>query len=134
MAVYVGVAEAARDRAIEILMKRGVSPSAQRLLGVADQNLATADWTLRGILDDIGDDPTPNEALFVTAMLGKKTIAESARAAVDVLMDAVGGAAYSRRLPIERAWRDMRAAPFHPLSGEQTLLSAGALAIGAPLL
>lgn len=134
MAVYLGVAEAARDRAIEILKKRGLSPSAQRLLGLADQNLATADWALRGILDDIGDDPTPTEALFVTAMLGKKTIAESARTAVDVLMDAVGGAAYSRRLPIERAWRDLRAAPFHPLSGEQTLLSAGALATGQPLL
>jgi acyl-CoA dehydrogenase len=128
------VAEAARDQAVQILTKRGVSAGAQRLLGEADQNLATASWVLRGIIDDIGDQPTPTESLFVTCMLGKKSIADHARTAVDLLMDAVGGAAYSRRLPIERAWRDLRAAPFHPLNPEQTLMSAGAQAVGAPLL
>jgi acyl-CoA dehydrogenase len=133
MAVYLGVAEAARDRAVDLLGSRA-TPSSQRLIGEADQHLATASWTLRGIIDDIGDHPAPTEALFVSTMLAKKAIADHSRAGVDLVMDAVGGAAYSRRLPIERAWRDVRAAPFHPLNGEQTLLTAGAHALGQPLL
>jgi acyl-CoA dehydrogenase len=135
MAVYLGVAEGARDRAVELLLGRSsVAAGAQRLVGEADQLLVTADWALRGMLDDIGDHPDPTDALFVRTMLGKKAIADSARTAVDRLMDALGGMSYSRRFPIERAWRDVRAAPFHPLTGEQTLMSAGALALGQPLL
>ena len=45
-------------------------------------------------------------------------------------MEAAGGAAYSRRFPLERALRDLWAAPFHPLTGEQTLRIGGAAAMG----
>ena len=40
--------------------------------------------------------------------------------------------ATSRGPPIERAYRDIRAAKFHPLTPEDTLVHAGRLALGQP--
>ena len=45
-------------------------------------------------------------------------------------MEAVGGSAYSRRSPLERAYRDVRAGTFHPLPPEKTLQFAGGLTLG----
>ncbi|UDY34216.1 acyl-CoA dehydrogenase family protein [Dermatobacter hominis] len=133
MAVYLGIADRARAEAVALLAERpGASddPGTQRLVGEVDQQLATADWVLRGLVDELGDDVAPTPAQFTRVMLAKRSITGSVRAAADRMMEAVGGAAYSRRLPLERALRDLWGAPFHPLTGEQTLRIGGAAAMG----
>jgi acyl-CoA dehydrogenase len=47
-------------------------------------------------------------------------------------MDVLGGRAYFRRSPLERAYRDVRAGTFHPFTPEMTLAYAGKLALGDP--
>jgi alkylation response protein AidB-like acyl-CoA dehydrogenase len=42
----------------------------------------------------------------------------------------LGGRSYFRSSPLERAWRDVRAGTFHPLTPEATLAYAGQLALG----
>jgi alkylation response protein AidB-like acyl-CoA dehydrogenase len=42
------------------------------------------------------------------------------------------GRAYFRSAPLERAYRDVRAGTFHPLTPEATLAYAGKLALGDP--
>jgi alkylation response protein AidB-like acyl-CoA dehydrogenase len=47
-------------------------------------------------------------------------------------MDVAGGAAYFRTSPIERCYRDVRGAKFHPFTPEQTLIHAGKVSLGLP--
>ncbi len=42
-----------------------------------------------------------------------------------------GGAAFYRRSPLERAYRDVRGGPFHPLTPEDTLTLVGQRALSA---
>ena len=42
------------------------------------------------------------------------------------------GRRFFKGSPIERAYRDIRAAKYHPLTPEQTLIHAGRLALGLP--
>jgi alkylation response protein AidB-like acyl-CoA dehydrogenase len=48
-------------------------------------------------------------------------------------METVGGAAFYERSLLERAYRDVRGGPFHPLPPEKTLQYAGRLALGQPV-
>ncbi|WP_414635964.1 hypothetical protein [Actinophytocola sp.] len=47
-------------------------------------------------------------------------------------MDVLGGRSYYRRAKLERAYRDVRAGAYHPLTPELTLTYAGKLALGDP--
>jgi acyl-CoA dehydrogenase len=133
-AVYLGVAEAARDRVIE--MARGSSkaadPAVQRLVGLLDYKLRVARWALCGALQEIGDDPVPSMDKVVVAMQAKRAIAQEAVSACDVAMEVLGGASYFRKLGIEQAARDVRGVMFHPLTPELTLFHAGKVALGLP--
>jgi alkylation response protein AidB-like acyl-CoA dehydrogenase len=42
------------------------------------------------------------------------------------------GSAYYRTSPIERCYRDVRGAKFHPLTPEESLVHAGKVALGLP--
>jgi acyl-CoA dehydrogenase len=133
-AVYLGVAEGARDRALELL--RGSSktedPVIQRLVGLIDYRLRTARWALFSAMAENGDDPEPSMDNVVRTMQAKRVVAEEAVAACDLVMEAVGGASYFRKTGIERAVRDVRGIVFHPFTPEATLIHAGRVALGLP--
>jgi acyl-CoA dehydrogenase len=96
-----------------------------------DAKLRVAWWALLGALDEMADFvPTP--AAMATLMLAKRQVVTDAIAVVDLAMDVLGGRAYFRRSPLERAYRDVRAGTFHPFTPEMTLAYAGKLALGDP--
>ena len=66
-------------------------------------------------------------------MAAKREIALAGIEVCDLAMEVAGGAAFFKGSPIERCYRDIRAAKFHPLTPEQTLLHAGRLALGLPV-
>jgi acyl-CoA dehydrogenase len=133
-AVYLGVAEGARDRAIALVSgtAKAADPSVQRVTGLLDYKLRVARWALLGALDQIGDDPEPSMENVVIAMQAKRAVAEEAVSACDVAMDVTGGAGYFRKVGIEQAVRDVRGVRFHPLNPDQTLVHAGKVALGQP--
>jgi alkylation response protein AidB-like acyl-CoA dehydrogenase len=47
-------------------------------------------------------------------------------------MEVAGGSAFFKGSVIERSYRDVRAAKFHPLTPDRTLLHAGRLALDLP--
>lgn len=49
---------------------------------------------------------------------------------VSLAMDLLGGRSFFRRVGMERAFRDVRAGAFHPLTPEITLSYAGKVALG----
>jgi alkylation response protein AidB-like acyl-CoA dehydrogenase len=80
----------------------------------------------------IGDDPQPSMENVVAAMAAKREISIGGIEVCDVAMEVAGGGSYFRTSPIERCYRDVRGAKFHPFTPEQTLLHAGKVALGLP--
>lgn len=131
-AVYLGVAEAAYAEALGSAAARPEDPSVQRTVGLMRHKLQVAEWALDGALHVIGDDPTPSHDRFLAAMTAKAEIAHAGIEVVDLAMDVSGGPAFFTGSVIERAYRDVRAAKFHPLTPEATLLESGRQALGVP--
>ncbi len=66
-------------------------------------------------------------------MAAKREIALAGVEVCDIAMEVAGGAAYFKGSTIERCYRDIRAAKFHPLTPELTLIHGGRLALGLPV-
>lgn len=140
-AVYFGVAAAARDEAVCRVLQRkdgdgrplAEDPTVQRQVGLMDCKLRTAWWSLLGALDELGDNYALDDRTVGAVMIAKRQIVTEAVAVVDLAMSVVGGSAYFKRSPLERAYRDVRAGEFHPINPERTLLHTGRSALGQPV-
>lgn len=141
--VYYGIAAGARDEAMRVITKRqnGSGESATedaaitRTVGLMEYKLRTSWWALAGSLNELADDYqyTLDEATVSTGLLAKRCLVTEATEIVDLAMEAVGGSAYFKRSPLERAYRDVRGGKFHPLPPEKTLQFAGRLALRQPV-
>jgi alkylation response protein AidB-like acyl-CoA dehydrogenase len=131
-AVYLGVAEAAFAAARSAASTRASDPIVQRQVGAMGHRLRVAEWALEGALAVVGDDPTPSAELYDAVMTAKREVALAAIEVCDRAMEVAGGAAFSKGSIIERAHRDSRAAAFHPLTPEATLVHVGRRALGLP--
>jgi alkylation response protein AidB-like acyl-CoA dehydrogenase len=130
--VYLGIAEGALAHAIEIAAARASDLTVQRQIGLATHRAKVAAWALDGALAIVGDDPQPSLETLQAVMTAKREIALAGIEITDLAMEVGGGASYFRGSPIERAYRDIRAAKFHPFTPEVTLLRGGRLALGVP--
>jgi alkylation response protein AidB-like acyl-CoA dehydrogenase len=133
-AVYLGVAEAARDHAVAAIDETDKvhDVSIQRMVGLMEHKLRTCGWALDGALGVVGDDPAPSEATVAAVMSAKRTIAVEGVEVCDLAMEVAGGSAYFRTSPIEQCYRDVRGAKFHPLTPEQTLVYTARVKLGLP--
>ena len=66
-------------------------------------------------------------------MAAKREIALAGIEVCDLAMEVGGGPAFFKGSVIERCYRDIRAAKFHPLTPELTLVHGGRLALGLPV-
>lgn len=124
-AAYLGVAAGACDEAVRL-----AKPGAVRQVGEMRSRLRVALWALLASVDEIGEDPAADEATLETVMLAKRHAVDEARTVVDLALEVAGGSAFFRGSPIERAYRDVRGGPFHPLTPEATLELVGRRALG----
>lgn len=129
---YLGVADSAAAAAIEAVADRAADPGIQRQVGLMQHRLRVASWAQDGALAVVGDDPAPSMDTVAAVMAAKREIAIAGIEVCDIAMELAGGRAYFKGSPIERAYRDIRAAKFHPLTPEQTLVHSGRLALGQP--
>jgi len=119
--VYLGVAEAAYEAA-----KACAKPGTERELGLMRHRLQVASWALDGAIAVVGDDPEPSPANVEAVMIAKREIALAGIEVCDLAMDVAGGSAFFKGSVIERCYRDIRAAKFHPFGLEETLRRLGA--------
>ncbi len=125
-AAYLGVARGACEEAVRLLARKGrPSAAAVRQVGEMQARLRVARWALLAAVDEIGDDPAVDDATLATVMTAKRHVVVEARAVADIAMEVAGGPAFFRASPIERAYRDVRGGPFHPLTPEATLAFVG---------
>jgi alkylation response protein AidB-like acyl-CoA dehydrogenase len=127
--VYVGVAEAARDLALEVATKRRDDPTIQRLVGEMENELTAARLALRHMLDVAARGPMGAETTGQT-LIGRTLVANAAIKTVERAMEAAGGAGFYRGLGLERLFRDVQGARYHQVREPAQLLYAGRLALG----
>ncbi len=113
-AVYLGVAEAARERALGIVKRRRSDLHLLQLVGELENRLAAARvahhaWVRLGETAQPGAQATA-EALTYRTLVGEAVL-DTASAAMDV----AGGAGYFRANGLERLFRDAQGARYHPL-------------------
>lgn len=129
MSVYVGLAEAARDKAVALAQARKPSPDIDRAIGEMETELAAARLALGDMLACAAADE-PGAAATNRIMTGRTLVARGAIAAVEKAMAAVGGAGFYRDAGLERIWRDVQAARYHPLQEAAQARLAGRVALG----
>ena len=128
---YLGIAEAAYGAALAAAAAKAESPLVQRQLGRMKHRLRVASWALDGALATLGeDDVTPSHEAYLAVMMAKAEVAEAGIEVVDLAMDVAGGPAFFKGSVIERAYRDIRAIKFHPLTPEATLVETGRHELG----
>jgi alkylation response protein AidB-like acyl-CoA dehydrogenase len=127
--VYLGIAEAARDVALERARGRRTGQDVDYLVGEMENALATARFAHRDMLEAAAREE-PSEQATNRVMTGRAILAHSAIRTVDKAMEVAGGAAFYREVGLERRFRDVQAARFHPLQQKAQLRYAGRIALG----
>ena len=127
--VYLGVAEAARDIAVREARRRSADPLVQALVGEMENELAMARMAVRHMVetadtDRLGPDTT-NQVLIGRTLAGRSAIRT-----VEKAMEVTGGASFHRALGLERLFRDVQGARFHPLHEKPQTAFAGRFALG----
>jgi alkylation response protein AidB-like acyl-CoA dehydrogenase len=127
--VYLGVAEAAREIAVREAGRRRQDPSVQTLVGELDTELAAARITVRHMIDVADTDRLGPDT--TNAMLVARTLAgRAAIRTVDKALEVAGGAGFYRALGLERLFRDVQGARYHPLQEKPQALFTGRFALG----
>ena len=128
-AAYLGVAESARDIAIDLAKKKGDSNHLLRLAGQMDTTLRAAQLA-HGWMLDIIDRNAPSAETVNEVMIGRALVAENAIKTVELAMELAGGAGFYRAHGLERRFRDIQGARYHPLQTGPQQTYAGAMALG----
>jgi alkylation response protein AidB-like acyl-CoA dehydrogenase len=133
-AVYLGVAQAARDHAVDAVRgtAKAEDPIIQRQVGLMDTRLRVAGWALDGALAIVGDDPEPSMANVVAVMAAKREISLAGMEVCDLALEVGGGASFYKGSPIERCYRDVRGIKYHPYPPDDALGHAGLVALDLP--
>jgi alkylation response protein AidB-like acyl-CoA dehydrogenase len=131
-AAYLGVAESARDIAVGLAKQKRQTPYATELAGRMDTTLRAAQLAHRWMIE-IVERNAPSADTINEVMIGRSLVAENAIKAVELAMELAGGAGFYRSNGLERRFRDIQGARFHPLQQGPQAHYAGAMALGLPV-
>jgi alkylation response protein AidB-like acyl-CoA dehydrogenase len=126
--VYVGVAEAARDRAVQLAMKRGTDEHLCYKVGGLDNELMAAKLALQHMISTAVVSQ-PEFATTNQVMTGRTLVAKAILNVADLAMEIAGGSAFYRKLGLEKLFRDVQGARYHPLREEAQRKLSGQLAL-----
>lgn len=130
--VYLGVAESARDLAIDIAKKKNPGRHAIDLAGRMDTELRAAQLAHESMLAAVRRN-SPDPVSVNDVMIGRQLVARHAIASVEHAMELAGGVGFYRSAGLERKFRDIQAARYHPLQTGPQAEYAGAMALGLPV-
>lgn len=132
-AAYLGVAESARDIAIGLARKKTASnPHLIELAGRMETSLRVAQLAHRHMIA-IAEENAPSAASVNEIMVGRTLVAKHAIKAVELALELAGGAGFYRANGLERCFRDIQGARYHPLQQGPQARYAGSMAFGLPV-
>ncbi len=128
---YVGIAEAARDIAIGLAGKKRDDAGVQYQAGDLENELALARLALNDMIDN-GSTSRPGPEATNRALIGRTLAGRAALRTVEKALELGGGAAFYRKAGLERLFRDVQGARFHPMQEMPQRRYAGRMAFGLP--
>jgi alkylation response protein AidB-like acyl-CoA dehydrogenase len=130
--VYLGVAESARDIAISLAKQKQATRHVVELAGRMDTELTAARLAYVSMLTAVRLN-APSADTVNQVMTGKQLVTRHAIAAVELAMQLAGGVGFYRSAGLERRFRDIQAARYHPLQSGPQAEFTGAMALGLPV-
>lgn len=126
--VYLGTAEAIRNEAIGMAKRRPATPQLIDAAGALETELAAARIAHADMLAASDDAPGPETTNRV--FLARGNMVRALLATADKALELANGAGYMRLSAIERLFRDLQAARFHPLQPHAQRELSGRMALG----
>jgi alkylation response protein AidB-like acyl-CoA dehydrogenase len=128
-AAYLGVAESARDIALGLAKRKGLTHDMINLAGRMDTSLRAAQLA-HGWMVKTAERNQPSADSVNEVMIGRSLVASNAIKAVELAMELAGGAGFYRANGLERRFRDIQGARYHPMQAGPQAHYAGAMAFG----
>jgi alkylation response protein AidB-like acyl-CoA dehydrogenase len=128
-AAYLGVAESARDIALNLAKRKAPREDMTNLAGRMDTTLRAAQLAHRHMVEAV-ERNAPSAESVNEVMIGRTLVARHAIETVERAMELAGGASFYRENGLERRFRDIQGARFHPLQAGPQARYAGAMALG----
>lgn len=128
-AAYAGVADSARAKALEFARKKTDDAAIAMLVGEMEtahvaMSLAHADMVANAA------NAMPGAEATSRTMIGRTLVGQGAIRTVELALEVAGGAGFYRAAGLERAFRDVQGARFHPLQAKPQAVLAGRVALG----
>jgi alkylation response protein AidB-like acyl-CoA dehydrogenase len=131
MSVYLGVAEAARDLALQQVAKKRDDPTVWYLVGEMENALTAGRLAVQRAIDLNAEYTFAPDLPTANALVICKTLAaEALMQTVEKALEVVGGGGIFRSMGLERLVRDIHAAQFHPLQAKRQHRFTGRMALG----
>jgi alkylation response protein AidB-like acyl-CoA dehydrogenase len=128
---YAGVADAARALALVEAARRREDRITQSLVGEMETELATADAALAAMMANANDyDYEPRSDRSSRTYMWKTVTARALIRTVEKAMEVTGGASFFRSKGLERLFRDIQGARFHPFQESRQYQFSGRIALG----
>lgn len=128
-AAYLGVAESARDLALGLAKKKAGDPAVVYNVGEMENHLVAAQALHAHLVNQV---PTAKPGPETTngLMATRTVIAQHLVRSVEKAMDVAGGAGFYRTAGLERLFRDIQAAKYHPMPEKAQLRFTGRFLLG----
>jgi alkylation response protein AidB-like acyl-CoA dehydrogenase len=130
-AVYLGVAESAREIAVKTVRSKANSDHVIELVGRMETSLRAAHIAHRWMLEVVARNE-PSAETVNEIMIGRSLVARHGIEVTELAMEVAGGAAFYRVNGLERCFRDIQGARYHPMQPGAQSLYAGSIALGLP--
>lgn len=127
--VYVGVAAAARDRVMQMALKRRTDEHFCYMVGGLENEMMAANLALQQMISTAATSQ-PGFETTNQIMTGRTLVAKAALNVLDLAMEIAGGSAFYRKLGLEKLFRDVQGVRYHPLREEAQRKLSGQMALG----
>ncbi len=127
--VYVGIAEAARDLALQQARKNRDQADVCYLVGGLENELMAAQLAIAQMIETASSHQ-PSFETTNQIMSGRTLIAKAVLNLLDSSMEIAGGRAFHRPFGLEKLFRDGQGVRYHPLREQPQRQLAGQLALG----
>jgi alkylation response protein AidB-like acyl-CoA dehydrogenase len=127
--VYLGIAEAAREKALALARPRAADLGLPYLVGELELELTMARLAWAELVA-LAADGTPGVETTNRITSARTLVGRAAIRAVEKAMEVAGGPAFYREHGLERLFRDVQGARYHPLQEKVQLRMSGRLALG----